>query len=81
MNSSQNQASPTAVSAKSATTVSAVSGATPGVSAMFKSDFDYQLVRGIMARGYTDIASLMKSISSNPAPAKPARSAVSRGSD
>jgi hypothetical protein len=39
----------TAVSAKSATTTGAIFGATPG---MFKSNFDYQLVRGMCAGAY-----------------------------
>jgi hypothetical protein len=62
MNSGQNQASTTPVSAKSATTVGAAFGATPGTPAIFKSNFDYRLVRGVMAAGYTNVTSLTKSI-------------------
>ena len=43
MNSSQNHASAPA-SAKPTTTTGAIFGATPGMPAMFKSNFDYQLV-------------------------------------
>ncbi len=50
MNSSQNQASP--ASTKSATTTGVIFGATPGMPAMFKSNFDYQLVRGMLAGAY-----------------------------
>jgi hypothetical protein len=42
----------TAVSAKSATTTGAIFGATPRMPAMFKSNFDYQLVRGMCAGAY-----------------------------
>jgi pimeloyl-ACP methyl ester carboxylesterase len=52
MNSSLKQAPATTVSAKSATTTGAVFGATPGMPAMFKSNFDYQLVRGMCAGAY-----------------------------
>src|SRR5208282_5379528 len=41
-----------AASAKSATTVGAVFGASPGMPAMFQSNFDYQLVRGMLAGAY-----------------------------
>src|SRR5208282_2368052 len=46
------QAAGAPASAKSATTVGAVFGATPGMPAMFKSNFDYQLVGGMMAGAY-----------------------------
>jgi hypothetical protein len=39
----------TTVLAKPATTTGAIFGATPAMPAMFKSNFDYQLVRGMMA--------------------------------
>lgn len=42
----------TTASAKRATTIGAIFGATPGMPAMFKSNFDYQLVRGMMAGAY-----------------------------
>jgi len=53
MNSSQNHASAPA-SAKPTTTTGAIFGATPGMPAMFKSNFDYQLVRGMCAGAYGD---------------------------
>jgi hypothetical protein len=37
---------------KSATTVEVIFGATPGMPGMFKSNFDYQLVRGMLAGAY-----------------------------
>jgi uncharacterized protein YbcI len=43
----QRGAAPTTPSAKPAATIGAVFGATPGMPAMFKSNFDYQLVRGM----------------------------------
>jgi hypothetical protein len=46
------QAAVTAVAAKPATTTVAIFGATPGVPAIFKSNFDYQLVRGMCAGAY-----------------------------
>jgi hypothetical protein len=45
-------AAATTASAKPATTIGAIFGATPGMPAMFKSNFDYQLVRGMMAGAY-----------------------------
>src|SRR6202167_2481390 len=42
----------TAASAKPATTTGAIFGATPGMPGMFKSNFDYQLVRGMVAGAY-----------------------------
>ena len=42
----------TTASAKRATTIGAIFGATPGMPGMFKSNFDYQLVRGMMAGAY-----------------------------
>ena len=45
-------AAATTTSAKPATTIGAIFGATPGMPAMFKSNFDYQLVRGMMAGAY-----------------------------
>src|SRR5271155_1162239 len=39
-------------STKPATTAGAVFGATPGMPSMFNSNFDYQLVRGMMAGAY-----------------------------
>ncbi len=47
-------AAPTTASAKSTTTTGAIFGATPGMPAMFKSNFDYQLVRGMCAGAYGD---------------------------
>jgi hypothetical protein len=41
----------TTVLAKPATTTGAIFGATPAMPAMFKSNFDYQLVRGMMVPG------------------------------
>src|SRR3984885_9965214 len=37
---------------KSATAIGAIFGATPGMPGMFKSNFDYQLVRGMLAGAY-----------------------------
>jgi hypothetical protein len=45
-------AAATPASTKSATTIGAIFGATPGMPAMFKSNFDYQLVRGMLAGAY-----------------------------
>jgi pimeloyl-ACP methyl ester carboxylesterase len=45
-------AAATTASAKPATTIGAIFGATPGMPAIFKSNFDYQLVRGMMAGAY-----------------------------
>ena len=39
-------------SAKPATTIEVIFGATPGMPGMFKSNFDYQLVRGMLAGAY-----------------------------
>ena len=39
-------------SAKPTTTIGAIFGATPGMPGMFKSNFDYQLVRGMLAGAY-----------------------------
>jgi pimeloyl-ACP methyl ester carboxylesterase len=50
----QNGPVATTVSAKPSTTTGAVFGATPGMPAMFKSNFDYQLVRGMLAGAYGD---------------------------
>src|ERR1700679_2107638 len=38
--------------AKPTTTIGAIFGATPGMPGMFKSNFDYQLVRGMCAGAY-----------------------------
>jgi hypothetical protein len=46
----QRGAAPVTASAKSATAIAAIFGATPGMPAMFKSNFDYQLVRGMAAK-------------------------------
>ncbi len=46
------EAAATPSSAKPATTVGAIFGATPGMPGMFKSNFDYQLVRGMLAGAY-----------------------------
>jgi pimeloyl-ACP methyl ester carboxylesterase len=42
----------TTASAEPATTMEVIFGATPGMPGMFKSNFDYQLVRGMMAGAY-----------------------------
>jgi hypothetical protein len=44
--------SPTTASAKPTTTIGVIFGATPGMPGMFKSNFDYQLVRGMLAGAY-----------------------------
>src|ERR1700734_812551 len=46
------QARATPVSAKSATTIGVIFGATPGMPGIFNSNFDYQLVRGMCAGAY-----------------------------
>src|SRR5271157_4140829 len=43
-----------AVPATALTTMEAIFGATPGMPGMFKSNFDYQLVRGMLAGAYGD---------------------------
>ena len=48
------QAPATTASAKSGTTTVEGFGATPGMPAMFKSNFDYQLVRGMLAGAYVE---------------------------
>jgi hypothetical protein len=52
MNINLKQAPTTTVPAKPATTIGAIFGATPGMPGMFKSNFDYQLVRGMVAGAY-----------------------------
>ena len=52
MNVNLKQAPTAIVPAKSATTVGAGFGATPGMPGLFKSNFDYQLVRGMVAGAY-----------------------------
>jgi pimeloyl-ACP methyl ester carboxylesterase len=54
MNINLKQAASAAASAKSATAIGAIFGATPGMPAMFKSNFDYQLVRGMLAGAYAE---------------------------
>jgi hypothetical protein len=46
------EAAATPSSGNPATTVGAIFGATPGMPGMFKSNFDYQLVRGMLAGAY-----------------------------
>jgi hypothetical protein len=42
----------TPASAKLATSMGVIFGATPGMPRLFKSNFDYQLVRGMLAGAY-----------------------------
>src|SRR5271155_2686677 len=46
------RANATPLSRKSTSTSEAIFGATPGMPGMFKSNFDYQLVRGMLAGAY-----------------------------
>jgi hypothetical protein len=46
------QAPATTASAKPATTIGVIFGATPGMPSIFNSNFDYQLLRGMCAGAY-----------------------------
>ena len=54
MNIIQKQAPATAVSEKSATTIGAIFSNSPGMPRVFKSNFDYQLVRAMCTGAYGD---------------------------
>src|SRR6202050_4719826 len=52
MNTDLRQVTGAASPAKTGTSMGAIFGATPGMPGMFKSNFDYQLVRGMLAGAY-----------------------------
>ena len=52
MNTDLRQATGAGPASKALTETQAIFGATPGMPGMFKSNFDYQLVRGMLAGAY-----------------------------